>query len=297
MKVGFIGLGAMGLPMAKNVVKHGHQLYTMVHRNPAPGEEMQKLGAVLLETPAAIAEASDVVITIVPADAQLKEVVLGPNGLKEGLSAGKALIDMTSATGLTLSEIERELSGMDIDLLDAPVSGGTPKAASGELTIIVGGKSSILETYRELLETMGSSIYHVGPIGSAKVVKMVNQLMAAIHILTIGEAFALGKKAGADVRMMYEVIKDSSGYSRMMDLRLPGFLMEGKFEPGFTLDLMKKDVGLATDSAEKLDIPLQLGSLAMKLFQEASDRGRGVADFSASADYLANLAGVSLASD
>lgn len=294
MKVGFIGIGAMGLPMAKNVLKGGYELYTMVHHNKGPAEELKKLGAKVLDTPAAIAAESDVVITIVPADAQLKQVVLGKEGLKEGLAAGKTLIDMTTATSLTIIEIAKVLQGMGVELLDAPVSGGTPNAASGELTIIVGGEPAVLEKNRRILETMGTNIYAVGPLGSGKVVKMVNQLMASVHILTIGEAFALGKKAGADPKVMYEVIKDSSGYSRMMDLRLPGFLLENSFEPGFTLDLMKKDINLAVDSAKALNVPLCLGNIAAQIFAAASAHGQGGKDFSAAAQYLASMAEVNL---
>lgn len=285
----------MGLPMAKNVIKGGHTLYTMVHRNKAPAAELKELGAHLVDSPAEIATRCDVIITIVPADAQLKQVVLGSGGLKEALKAGKTLIDMTTATGETMNEIAAELEPLGVELLDAPVSGGTPKAASGELTIIVGGEKSVLEKHRAILETMGTNIYHVGPLGSGKVVKMVNQLMAAVHVLIMGEAFALGKKAGADPTTMYEVIKDSSGYSRMMDLRLPGFLLEDSYEPGFTLDLMKKDVNLAVDSAKSLGIPLFLGSLASQLFAAASTDGLGGKDFSASAGFIAKLAGVKIA--
>lgn len=290
MKVGFIGLGAMGLPMAKNVLKAGHEVYTTFNRNRAPADELRSLGAHVLENPRAIASNSDAVITVLPADAELKEVALGEGGLIEGFSGGEVLIDMTTSTALTLQEVEAALKPKGVKVLDAPVSGGTPAAADGTLTIIAGGDGELLETYRSLLETMGKTIFHVGGVGQGKVVKMINQLMADVHLLTVGEAFALGVRCGADPVVLHEVIKESSGYSRMMDLRLPGFLLDGTFEPGFKLDLMKKDVGLAADSAKELNVPLLFGGLAYQLFTAASGEGRGDEDFAAAAEYLANMA-------
>ena len=294
MKVGFIGLGAMGLPMAKNVLAGGHSLCTMVHRRKEPGEELKAAGATLVSSPAEVAHESDVIITIVPGDAELLDVVLGERGVRDGLAAGKTLIEMTSSMGLTMEKVAAELDGLGIEMIDAPVSGGTPKAASGELTIIAGAEKATLEKYRSLLECMGSVIHHVGPVGSGKVVKMVNQLMAAVHLLTIGEAFALGKHSGADPEAMLKVIRDSSGYSRMMDLRLPGFLLDGSFDPGFKLDLMKKDVNLAVESAKEMNIPLMLGGLASNVFSAASNAGFGEDDFSRAAYYLGGLSGCDL---
>jgi 3-hydroxyisobutyrate dehydrogenase-like beta-hydroxyacid dehydrogenase len=292
VKVGFIGLGAMGLPMAKRVVAAGYQTFSTVHKRREPAGELVALGAQLLSSPAEVARAADVVITIVPADAELKLVALGPGGLLEGFSPGKILIDMTTATALSLQEVEKALAAAGGRVLDAPVSGGTPAAAQGTLTIMVGGEAVLLEECRPLLETMGTRIIHVGPVGQGKVVKMINQVMAAVHLLTIGEAFALGVKCGADPQVLYEVIKVSSGYSKMMDLRLPDFLLAGRFEPGFKLDLMKKDINLAVDSAKAAGVPLVLTAEAARIFAAASAAGKGGADFSAAAQFLAEMAGV-----
>ena len=292
MRVGFIGLGAMGLPMAKRVVGAGYQTFSTVHKRREPADALAALGAQLLSSPAEVARASDVVITIVPADAELKLVALGRGGLLEGFSPGKILIDMTTATALSLQEIEKALAAAGGRVLDAPVSGGTPAAAQGTLTIMVGGEAALLEECRPLLETMGTRIIHVGPLGQGKVVKMINQVMAAVHLLTIGEAFALGVKCGADPQVLYEVIKVSSGYSKMMDLRLPDFLLAGRFEPGFKLDLMKKDINLAVDSAKAAGVPLVLTAEAARIFAAASAAGKGGADFSAAAQFLAEMAGV-----
>ncbi|HOQ44394.1 MAG TPA: NAD(P)-dependent oxidoreductase [Bryobacteraceae bacterium] len=294
MNIGFIGLGAMGLPMAKNVIAAGHRVYTMFHRRRAPADELASLGATILDSPAAIARNAEIVITIVPADAELKEIVFGPNGLLEAFGRGKVLIEMTTAMPETVIEVEKAIAGRGGRVLDAPVSGGTTGAANATLTIMAGGMPELLEEVRPVLETMGKNIIHVGPVGQGKVVKMVNQLMAAVNLLAMGEAFALGVRCGADPKVLYEVIKSSSGYSRMMDARLPGFLFEGKFEPGFKLDLMKKDVNLALGSAQALSIPLMFGALASQVFAAASAAGRGAEDFAAAADFLAGAAGVKL---
>lgn len=294
MKVGFIGLGAMGAPMATRVVKAGFQTFTTFHKRREAADALASLGASIVSTPAEVARAADVVITILPADAELKDVVLGANGLREGFSAGKTLIDMTTATATSLQEVERTLAPAGVRVLDAPVSGGTTGASQGTLTIMVGGDPGLLEEYRPLLETMGSRIIHVGPLGQGKVVKMVNQAMAAANLLIMGEAFALGVRCGADPATLYSVIKESSGYSRMMDSRLPGFLLAGSFQPGFKLDLMKKDVNLALDSARAQNTSLLLTSTVAQILTAASAAGKGGADFSAAAQFLAGIAGVDL---
>ena len=289
MKVGFIGLGAMGLPMAKNVIRGGYDLYTMVHENKTPYNELSEMGVKFLSQPKEIASISDVVITILPADKQLIEVVVGENGLLAGMKSGQVLIDMTTAKSNTLINLSEKLNKIGVSVIDAPVSGGTQGAISGNLTIMLGGKDFLIEKMRPLLETMGKQMYKCGDVGSGKVVKMVNQQLAAIHLLAIGESFALGKKAGVDSKIMFEVIRESSGYSKMMDLRLPDFILEQSFEPGFKLDLMKKDINLAVDSALEMNIPLVLGSMASQIFSAASNAGYGNEDFSRAADFLAKL--------
>jgi 2-hydroxymethylglutarate dehydrogenase len=294
VKIGFIGLGAMGAPMAECVVKAGYPVFTTFHQRREPADALASLGACVMSTPEEVARASDVIITILPADAELHEIALGSHGLVKGFSPGKILIDMTTATAMSLLEVERALSAAGGRVLDAPVSGGTGAAAQGTLTIMVGGDPALLEECRPLLATMGTRIVHVGPLGQGKVVKMVNQMMAAVHLLAIGEAFALGTRCGADATTMYNVIRDSSGYSRMMDLRLPGFLLAGSCRPGFKLDLMKKDLNLALESARSTGVPLLLTSLAAQIFSAASTAGEGNADFSAAARFLAEMAKVDL---
>lgn len=174
------------------------------------------------------------------------------------------------------------------------MSCGIPAAEKGTLTVMVGGDESLLERCRPLLQNTGTRIVHVGKVGQGKVVKIVNQVIAAIHVLTIGEAFALGVKSGADPVTLYEVIKNSSGYSKMIDLRLPGFPLEGSFKPGFKLDLMKKVVDLALESAKASNTPLLLTSVAAQIFAAVSASGKGSDDFSVAAQFLTALPGATL---
>lgn len=291
MNIGFIGLGAMGLPMAKNVARAGHKLHIMQNRRAEPVEELKKSGALVFSNPAELADGTDVVITVLPADEELRQVVAGEDCLASTMRKGQALIDMTTATSTTLLELTPKLRELGVTVIDAPVSGGTTGAAAGTLTIMVGAEAADLSEWRPLLETMGNNIYHVGAVGQGKAFKIVNQLMAAMHILTIGEAFGLGTRLGADPKMLKEVISASSGYSKMMDLRLDGFLLDGSYEPGFGLDLMKKDVRLAVESAHGEGMPATLGAQAHEIFQAASTAGYGGNDFSSAAAFLAQTAG------
>jgi len=280
--------------MAERVVRAGFSATTTFHKNRAAADALAALGAEIVATPADVARASDAVITVLPADAELRQVALGKHGLRDGFSPGKILIDMTTATAAALQEVEAALGAQGVRVLDAPVSGGTSGAVQGKLTIMVGGDPALLEECRPLLETMGSRILHVGAVGQGKVVKIVNQMMAAVHLLMIGEAFALGVRCGAKPSTLYDVIKESSGFSKMMDLRLPGFLLAGQFQPGFKLDLMKKDVNLALETARAQEIPLLLTSKAAQVFASASAAGKGDSDFSAAAQFLAAMAGAAL---
>jgi 3-hydroxyisobutyrate dehydrogenase-like beta-hydroxyacid dehydrogenase len=276
--------------MAKRVMGAGYGVVTTCHRHRAPAEELAALGAAIVDTPAEVARQSGVVITILPADAELKETVLGEHGLLSAFEPGKILLDMTTATFHTLLAVEQALAARGGRVLDAPVSGGPVAAENGTLTIMVGGDAQLLEETRPLLQAMGKNIIHVGGVGQGKLVKIVNQVLAAVHLLVIGEAFALGVKCGADPKVLYEVIKTSSGYSKMMDLRLPGFLFEGSYKPGFRLDLMKKDVNLAVGCAQAVGAPVLFASLAAQVFAAASAAGRGSEDFAAAADFLTRLA-------
>ena len=283
----------MGLPMAERLLHAGFDLATLVHRRREAADRLADKGARIFSSPQEIARSVDFLITILPAVAELKEVVFGSNGLIQGLSPGKVLIEMTTALPSTVVGIAAALAPMGVSVLDAPVSGGVTGAVGGTLTIMAGGEEAVLERCRPLLTPMGTRIVHVGGVGQGKVVKMVNQMMAAAHLLTLGEAFALGVRCGADPATLYEVIKDSSGYSRMMEARVP-MLRAGNFTPGFKLDLMKKDVNLALDSARDMGVPMLVGSVVGQILSAASAAGNGGSDFAIAAQFLADLGGVRL---
>jgi len=280
--------------MAKRIVRAGYKTCTSFHRRQEPATELAALGAEVLPSPRDVAKMADVIITILPSDAELREAAFGAAGIVGGFAPGKVLVEMTTGTPSVVEEIAAAITKLGGGVLDAPVSGGTPAAEQGTLTIMVGGDSALLDLCRPLLETMGTRIVHLGPVGQGKVVKIVNQMMAAVHLLLIGEAFALGTKCGADPHTLLEVIKASSGYSKMMELRLPGFLLDGSFQPGFKLDLMKKDVSLAMESAKAAGATLFLTSIAAQLYVAASAAGKGNLDFSAAAQFVADLSGVDL---
>ena len=288
-RVGFIGLGTMGLPMAKNLKKAGFDL--CVHaRRPEPVKEMTALGARSLPSPKEVGQNSDIVITIVTADPQVDEVILGENGLLWGMKEGGIIVDMSTISPMTIRKISKTASERDIKVVDAPVSGGDVGAEAGTLTIIAGGDKEDVERCRPLFEAMGENIFHVGGVGTGQIVKIVNQLIGGITMAAIGEGLVLGAKAGADPKVMRQVISVSSGNSALFQARVAGFLLEDHFQPGFMLDLMKKDVGLAMAMGKEMDIPMPLGSIAYELYAAASAMDLGTKDFSAVCKVLEKMA-------
>ena len=291
-KVSLIGLGAMGRPMALNWLKNGFEL-TVCDINQAVVEELVKAGAKAAAGPAQAARAGDPVITMLPADPQVKAVAYGPDGLLENMSPGQTLIDMTSLSPHTSIELGRQAQAKGLKFMDAPVSGGTVGAENGSLTIMVGGDKEVLEANRHVFEAVGQRIFHIGPIGMGETVKMVNQILVGINVIGMAEAFVLGVKLGADPKTLYEVIRVSAGGSFMLDNRMPSFILKGDFkQPGFAVDLLKKDVGLAVDSAKVENLPLPLTAQVFQCLTMASASGRGALDQTSFIEILEDLAGV-----
>lgn len=291
-KVGFIGLGAMGKPMAKNLIKAGYEL--IIHDlNPHPVAELVSLGAKKGNNPAEVASAVEVLITMLPADEEVKEVVLGPKGILEGGKAGLVLIDMTSLAPHTSQYIAAEVSKKGIRFLDAPVSGGTIGAENATLTIMVGGDKTLFEAHQDILQAMGKNIYHVGDVGMGETVKMVNQMLVANNMIAIAEAFVLGTKLGLDPEVIYQIIRVSAGNSVLIDQRVPNYILKGDFnQPGFALDLLRKDAGLAVESAKINKVPLFLTSQSYQLLTMASAEGMGKKDMSSIIELFEKAGGV-----
>jgi 2-hydroxymethylglutarate dehydrogenase len=291
-KIGFVGLGAMGKPMAKNLLKAGYQL-TVHDLNLQAVGELSSMGAGKGDSPAETASQVDVVITMLPADEEVKAVVLGPKGVLEGAKPGSVLIDMTSLAPHTSKQVAAEAMRRGIKFLDAPVSGGTGGAEKATLTIMVGGDKALLEEHMEILQAMGKNIYHVGDVGMGETIKMVNQMLVGNNILAIAEAFVLGTKLGLDPEVIYQIIRVSSGNSILIDQRVPNYIIKGDFtQTGFALDLLRKDVGLAVESAKINKVPLFLTSQAYQVLSMASAEGNGKKDMSSVIEIFERLAGV-----
>ena len=295
-KIGFIGLGIMGLPMAKNLLKAGFDLSFYARRAEVIAE-VEEAGGKALASSRAVAEQVDIIVTILTADPQVKDVILGPDGVLEGISSGQLIVDMSTISPMTIQEIGAEAAKRGVRVVDAPVSGGDTGARAGTLTIIAGGAPADVERCRPLFEAMGKkeNIFHVGPLGVGQTVKIVNQVIGGVNMAMIAEGLCLGIKAGADPEVMRQVISVSSGNSTLFQLRAADFLLQDRFEPGFMLDLMKKDMGLAVGLAKEMDVPLPIGAAAYQMYALASRLGQGTCDFSAVCRAVEHLAGVQIA--
>jgi 3-hydroxyisobutyrate dehydrogenase len=291
-KIGFIGLGAMGNHMTKNLIKAGYDL-TVYDINPRPVEELVSLGAKKAKSCSETAKVGEVVITMLPADDEVKAAVLGPEGVLEGAKAGTVLIDMSSIAPHTSKQVAAEAQKKGVKFLDAPVSGGTGGAEKATLTIMVGGDKTLLDEHMEILQTLGKTIYHVGDVGMGETVKMVNQMLVGINLTGIVEALVMGTKLGVKPEVLYKVIRASSGNSFMLDSRVPNYIFSGNFtQPGFAVDLLRKDLGLALESGKVNKLPLFMTGQAYQYFTRATAEGLGKKDMSAVVELLEKTAGI-----
>jgi len=295
-KLGFIGLGHMGKGMALNLVKAGYPL-TVHDIRPEPVQELVKAGARAAGNPRQVAENSEVVITMVTSSPHVEKIMFGPDGVIAGLKKGNTIIDMSTIDPIVTRKVAAAAAEKGIDMLDAPVSGAPPKAADGTLSIMVGGKKEVFARCRPVLEVMGEKIIHAGDTGMGEVVKLANNLAAAINGVGVFEAFLFGVKLGADPKVLYEVISASSGGSWILHTRVPypnvvpQSPVNEDFAPGFTADLMAKDLGLILSAAEATKTPLLTGSLVRQLIEVARARGLGGKDWSVIARIIQEMAG------
>lgn len=290
--VGFIGLGIMGKPMAKNLLKARFPL-VVYSRTKTPVEELVKEGANSAESPKGVAERSDVIITMLPDSMDVKDVILGENGVIHGAKPKSVVIDMSSINPLVTKDIERALREKDVEMLDAPVSGGEAGAIQGTLAIMVGGKKEVFEDCLEILRAMGKNIVHVGNIGAGGFVKLVNQIIVAVNIAAIGEAFSFGIKAGIDPNLAFQAIREGLAGSKILEAKLP-VIFERNFKPGFKVRLHQKDLNNALSVARGLGIPLPLSSFIQQIFNSLMADGKGEDDHSALATFFEKLSGVEI---
>ena len=288
MKIGFIGLGIMGKPMSKNLLKAGCDL-VVFDINKEAVAEVASLGASVGSSPKDVAEKCEYIITMLPNSPHVKTVVLGENGVIEGAKPGSIVIDMSSIAPLVSKEVFEKLAAKGIEMLDAPVSGGEPKALDGTLSIMVGGKKDIYDKCVDLLKKMGASVVLCGDIGAGNTTKLANQIIVAINIAAMSEALVLGTKAGVNPESIYNAIRGGLAGSTVLDAKAP-IVMAGNFKPGFKIDLHIKDLANALETAKEVGVPLMLTSQVMEILQALKIDGKGQNDHSAIVQFYEKLA-------
>jgi 3-hydroxyisobutyrate dehydrogenase-like beta-hydroxyacid dehydrogenase len=277
MKLGFIGIGAMGSHMTVNLINAGYDVTVFDIRKEAM-EYMMQFGAKLGSSPSDVARKSNIILTSLPTTNALEDVVLGEHGMLESMKCGSILIDTSTVSPSTIQKIGLVLKEQKVSVLEAPVSGGVEGAEAGTLTIMVGGSVDVFQRCHELLQVIGKNIYHVGGLGSGNTVKLVNNLMSLVNVVTLSEGMVLGVKAGVDAATLYNVIKVSTGRSQALEWKLPNKILPRNFEPGFTIDLTYKDLSLVLSLAKELGVPLFVTSIAQQVYALAKAKGLGKLD-------------------
>ena len=291
MKIGLIGLGIMGKPMAKNLLKAGYEL-VVNDRNQASIDEVVAAGA-SYATQAEIGESCDVVLTMLPNSPQVKEVMLGDDGVAAHMKAGSTFIDMSSINPVASKEIAAVLEAKSIDMLDAPVSGGEPKAIDGTLSFMVGGKQEVFDKFKDLLGAMGASVVRCGDVGAGNTTKLANQIIVACNIQALAEALTLAQKAGVDPELVFQAIRGGLAGSTVMEAKAP-MMIVGNDKPGFKIDLHIKDLNNALDCAHTVGSPLPMTAAVQEVMQWLHNNGCGQNDHSAIVKYYEKLTGIQI---
>ncbi len=290
--VGFVGLGIMGKPMAKNLMQAGYSL-TVYDVVAAPVEELKKDGAKAAASAKGVAEQSSVVITMVPDSADSEAAILGPSGVLEGASAGSTVIDMSSIAPGSSQKIGAACDEAGVSFLDAPVSGGEPKAVDGTLAIMVGGKKDVFDKYADLLGVMGGSVVLCGDYGAGNTTKLANQIIVAANIEAVGEALVLARKAGLDPQVVFDAIRGGLAGSTVLDAK-GTMMIAGNFAPGFRIRLHQKDLHNALLTGKELGVPLPVTSLVQQMIGALINEGKGDSDHSAIANFIEGMAGITI---
>ncbi len=289
MNIGFIGIGIMGRPMAKNLLKAGYAL--TVYDKFAQFDDLVALGAKPGTSNKDVAAKSDLIITMLPNSPNVRDAVLGKDGVIDGAKPGTIVVDMSSIAPGAAQEICAALKEKGIVMIDAPVSGGEPKAIEGTLAIMVGGDEKAFATAKPILEKMGSSVVRVGDIGAGNVTKLANQIIVALNIAAVSEAFVLATKAGVKPEAVFNAIKGGLAGSTVMNAKIP-MILDGNFKPGFRIELHIKDLQNALDTGHALNVPLPLTANIMETMQALKTDGMAVNDHSAIVRYYEKLAKV-----
>lgn len=288
MKIGFIGLGIMGRPMAKNLLKAGHELVVYDFNKEAVAD-LVSCGAAAAENAKELAAQVPVVITMVPNSPHVRAAVLGKDGMAEGAKPGTVLIDMSSIDPTESKAIGAELEKLGIEMLDAPVSGGEPKAIDGTLSVMVGGKKELFDKYYDMLMVMAGSVVYVGGLGSGNVAKLANQIVVAVNIAAVSEALTFAKKAGTDPELVYQAIRGGLAGSTVMDAKAP-MMLDRNFKPGFRIELHIKDLNNALNAAHAVSSPVPLTGQLMEIMQSLRADGCDKEDHSSIVKYYEKIA-------
>ena len=289
-KIGFIGLGIMGKPMARNLIKAGNQLL-VYDINEAAVSELVNEGAEQGLSSKDVASKTEVIITMLPNSPEVREVVLGAGGVIEGARPGTILIDMSSIAPLAAIEVHDRLKEKGIAMLDAPVSGGEPKAIEGTLAIMVGGEQAVFDSVKDILLIMGSSSVLVGGIGSGNTTKLANQIIVALNIAAMSEAMVLATSANVDPEKVFKAIRGGLAGSTVLDAKMP-LVLEGNFKPGFRIELHIKDLMNAMETAHDLNTPLLLTNQALEIMKALKVDGKQGDDHGGLIQFYEKLADV-----
>jgi len=291
MRVGFIGLGRMGFPMAKNLISAGHSV-TAHNRSRGPVERLTALGALPASSPAEVACSVDMLVTCLLMPEQVESVYLGPEGALEGGHAGQIYIDTSTIYPMTSRKIAAALEDAGIAFLDAPVSGGPSGAEKGTLSVMVGGDAAVLEKARTVLEVFGKNLFHMGPVGAGCSTKICNQILTGTAHVLVAEAMVLGTKLGLDPQKLFDVLRVSSGQCRALDRAVPGAILPRNFSAVFTVEGMIKDLECALRTAKDSGVRLMLPAVAQQIYQEARGLGHGGEHLAAVIQPMEKIAGI-----
>ena len=287
-KIGFIGLGIMGKPMARNLMEAGYEL-TVYNRSREKVDELAQEGAEAADSPREVAEQSDVVITMLPDSPEVREIVAGEDGVFEGINEGSLLIDMSTISPVVTEELAADAGKNSVGMLDAPVSGGETGAIDGALSIMVGGSEEDFERARPIFDVLGQTVVRVGEAGAGQVVKACNQIVVALVIEAVSEALVLGSKAGVDPEKIIEVLSGGLAGSKVMEAK-KSFFLEHDFEPGFRVELHHKDLGIALAAGREYGAALPVTALVSQMLEALKAKGSGDRDHSAILTLIEDLA-------
>jgi 2-hydroxy-3-oxopropionate reductase len=278
-KVGFIGLGIMGKPMARNLMDAGYEL-SVHNRSREPVDELAEDGAAAASSPKEVAENSDVIVTMLPDSPQVEEVVSGEDGVLEGIRGGTLLVDMSTISPVVTEELAEKVKERGASMLDAPVSGGDVGAIEGTLSIMVGGSEEDFERAKPLFDVMGKTVTHVGPTGTGQVTKAANQVVVALTIEAVSEALVLGSKGGVSPEKILDVLSGGLAGNKVMEVKREKFLSH-TFDPGFRSELHHKDLGIALAAGREYGVALPVTAIVDQMLLSMKKKGWGGEDHSA----------------